>query len=196
MLGLFKKTISPKEFGLAAVSMANEFLVNDAALSLARLFDDFWDRDTTEKGAQFLERHGIPASKQNLYIRLFTHCAVQAASTQLSPETGKAMTRGVMTNFAKIPEGYDFEKTYTALESVYRVRHKFDPRVEPLSNPKYKWPFLPNPNAGILNAKYLIENFVLSNVNNSNVLGEGFSLYSGTVSGGLDIVLKSDDLAF
>jgi hypothetical protein len=42
-----------------------------------------------------------------------------------------------------------------------------------------------------LNAKYLIENFVISNVNNSNVLGDGFGLYGGTVGGGLDIVLRA-----
>jgi hypothetical protein len=60
-----------------------------------------------------------------------------------------------------------------------------------LNNPNYHWPFLPYPNAGILNAKYLIDNFVISNVTNNNVLGEGFSLYSGTVGGGLDIVLKA-----
>ena len=191
MFGLFKKKISPEEFGRTVVSWGNEFLVNDAAVSLARLFDDFWDRDTTEKGAQFLERHGIPASKQNLYIRLFAHCAVQAASTQFSQETGKEIAWGAMTNFAKAPEGYDFGTTYTALEAVYRGRHKFDRRIEPLSNPNYEWPFLPHPNAGILNAKYLIENFVISNVNNNNVLGEGFRLYSGTVGGGLDIVLKA-----
>jgi hypothetical protein len=90
MFGLFKKKISLEEFGRTVISWGNELLVNDAALSLARLFDDFWDRDTTEKGAQFLERHGIPASNQNLYIRLFSHCAVQAASTQFSQEAGKS----------------------------------------------------------------------------------------------------------
>jgi hypothetical protein len=191
MFGLFKKKISPEEFGRIVVSWGNEFLVNDAAVSLARLFDDFWDRDTTEKGAQFLERHGIPAPRQNLYIRLFAHCAVQAASTQFSQETGQAITRAAMAGFAKSPEGYDFAKTYTALEAVYRGRHKFDRRIEPLSNPNYVWPFLPYPNAGILNAKYLIETFVISDVNNSNVLGDGFSSYSGTVGGGLDVVLKA-----
>ena len=191
MFSLFKKKISPEEFGRTATSWANEFLVNDAAVSLGRLFDDFWDRDTSLTGVQYLERHGIPASKTNLYIRLFAHCAIQAASTQCSLDTGRAMTMGAMTGFTKTPEGYDFETTYNALEAVYRGRHKFDPRIEPLSNPNYAWPFLPYPNAGILNAKYLIENFVLFNVKNSNVLGDGFSLYSGTVGAGLDIVLRA-----
>ena len=191
MFGLFKKKISPEEFGRTVVSWANEFLVNDAAVSLGRLFDDFWDRDTSLTGVEYLERHGIPASKTNLYIRLFAHCAIQAASTQFSRDMRQAIARGAMTGFAKTPEGYDFEKIWYALEMIYHGRHKFDPRIGPLSNPKYDWPFLPYPNAGILNAKYLIETFVLSNVKNSNVLGDGFSLYSGTVGGGLDIVLRA-----
>jgi hypothetical protein len=191
VFGFFKKKISPEEFGRTVTRWANEFLVNDAAASLGRLFDDFWDRDTSLTGVQYLERHGIPASKTNLYIRLFAHCAIQAASTQFSQDTGRTITRGAMTGFAKTPEGYDFEINYNALEAIYRGGHKFDPRIEPLSNPNFEWPFLPYPKAGVLNAKYLIENFVLSNVKNSNVLGDGFSLYSGTVGGGLDIVLRA-----
>jgi hypothetical protein len=191
MFGLFKQKITPEEFGRTATRWANEFLVNDAAVSLGRLFDDFWDRDKSETGEQYLERHGIPASKANLYIRLFAHCAIQAASTQFNQDTGRAITRGAMTGFKKAPEGYDFETTYNALEAVYHGRHKFDPRIEPLSNPNYEWSFLPYPKAGVLNAKYLVENFVLSNVKNNNVFGDGFSLYSGTVGGGLDIVLRA-----
>ena len=48
-----------------------------------------------------------------------------------------------------------------------------------------------HPNAGVLNAKYLIENFVISNVSNAKVLGDGFAGYSGKVGGGLDVVLRS-----
>lgn len=165
--------------------------MNDAAVSLAVLFDDFWGRDKSETGVQYLERHGIPASKTNLYIRLFAHCSVQAASTQFSQGTGRAITQGAMTGFAKTPEGYNFGTIYNALEAVYRGQHKFDPRIEALTNPDYYWPFLPYPNAGILNAKYLIENFVISNVHNSKVLGDGFGSYSGKVGGGLDIVLRA-----
>ena len=92
---------------------------------------------------------------------------------------------------AKMQKGYNFETSYNALEAIYRGRHRFDPRIDALSNPKFDFPFLPNPNAGVLNAKYLIENFVLSNVNNTVVLGEGFGLYSGTVCGGLNIALRA-----
>ncbi len=89
MLGFFKKKISPQEFGATAAQWSNEFLVNDAALSLARLFDDFWDKDRPDKGEEFLARHAIPAPKQNLYIRLFAHCAVHAASTDSARKSAK-----------------------------------------------------------------------------------------------------------
>jgi hypothetical protein len=194
MLGMFKKKIAPEEFGRTVLAWSNEFLVNDAAVSLAQLFDDFLDRDRDrlEKGEQFLERHGIPASKQNLYIRVFAHCAIHAASTKFSQEVGKAIALGAMTGFAKTPTGYDFEATYNALEAVYRGRHKFDRTIEALSNPGFDFSILPYPNAGILNAKYLIENFVISIVNDTRVLGDGgFGAYSGTVCGGLNIVLRA-----
>jgi hypothetical protein len=191
MFGMFKKKITPEEFGRTALGWSNEFLVNDAAVSLGGLFDDFWDRDTSEKGEQFLERHGIPASKQNLYIRVFAHCAIHAASTKFSEEVGKAITLGAMTGYAKTPAGYDFGATYNALEAVYRGRHRFDRRIEALSNPGFDFSILPYPNAGILNAKYLIENFVISLVNNTRVLGDGFGSYSGTVCGGLNVVLRA-----
>jgi len=37
----FKKKITPEEFGRTALKLSNEFLVNDAAVSLGLLFDDF-----------------------------------------------------------------------------------------------------------------------------------------------------------
>lgn len=60
-----------------------------------------------------------------------------------------------------------------------------------MNNPNYRWPVLPYPNAGILNAKYLIETFVIPSVKNSYVLGDGFAGYSGTVGAGLDIILRA-----
>jgi hypothetical protein len=96
-----------------------------------------------------------------------------------------------MTGFIKTPASYDFGTTYNALEAVYRGRHKFDPKIERLNNPNYHWPLLPYPDAGILNAKYLIDNFVISNVSNAEVLGDGFAIYSGKVGAGLDIVLRA-----
>jgi len=66
MFGFSKQKITPEEFGLAATKWANEFLVNDAAVSLGILFDDFFDRDKSLTPAQYLERHAIPPSKTHL----------------------------------------------------------------------------------------------------------------------------------
>src|SRR5205085_1100317 len=75
MFGLFKTKITLDEYGHTATKWANKFLVSDAGVSLGILFDDFWDRDTSLTPEQYLEPHGIPASKTTLYIRLFAHCA-------------------------------------------------------------------------------------------------------------------------
>lgn len=191
MFGLFKQKITPEEFGFTATKWANDFLVQDAAVSLGTLFDDFWDRDQSLTPAQYLERHGIPPSKTHLYIRTFAHCSVQAASTQLDQDMGRAVTRGAMTGFKETPQGYDFETTYDALDTLYRGCHHFPPRIEALDRPDYYWPILPNPKAGVLNAKYLVEQFVISYVNNTKIFDGGFSLFSGKVGAGLDVVLRA-----
>ncbi len=95
-----------------------------------------------------------------------------------------------MSNYVKTPEGYDFEIIYSELETVYRGRYAFIPTVEALSNPSYDFPVLANPNAGVLNAKYLAQKFVISNVRNASVVSD-FATYSGTVCGGLNIVLRA-----
>ena len=53
------------------------------------------------------------------------------------------------------------------------------------------FPPYPNPNSGILNAKYLIENFVTSYVTSEMILGEGFRSYSGKVCAELNIVRRA-----
>jgi hypothetical protein len=70
MFGLFKQKITPEEYGRTATRWANEFLVSDAGVSLGLFFEDFFDRDTSLTPEQYLETHGIPASKTTLYIRL------------------------------------------------------------------------------------------------------------------------------
>ena len=140
----FKKRITPEEFGCTVNQWANEFLAVDACRSLATLFDGWLSSGI---GQQFLGRNGISVAKQMLYLHLFTHCAVQAASTQFSQDTGRAITQGAIESFANTPEGYNFGTTYMTLEAVYRGRHKFDPSIERLSNPDYYWPLLPYPNA-------------------------------------------------
>jgi hypothetical protein len=191
----FKKKITSDEFGRLTASWANEFLVNDGAVSLSRFFDEFYDKDRERDGEQFLDRMGVPPPKTNLYIRLFSHCAIQAASTQFGRKVGKAITMGAMSNYVKTPTGYDFESTYSALDAIYSGRHRFGVEYDALSNPGFDFPVLPNPDSGILNAKFLIDDFMFSNLSQAllvrAVSSDGFKVFSGSVCGGLNIALRA-----
>jgi hypothetical protein len=139
-------------------------------------FDDW---DGSQGWVRFLERKGIAASTQTLYYHLFAHCSIQAAATEFDAGTRRAMTHGaVVEAFSIKPDGYDFETTYTTLEAALtNLNHQFD--------------YLPNPNVGVLNAKYLIENFVIPNMKNSNAFIDDFQLYSGTVCQGVSIARRA-----
>ncbi len=141
--------------------------------------DDF---DASQGWTKFLERQGLSLEKQKLHFRFYTHCAVQAICTQFADGLRRQLTHGAMSGFISSPiPGYDFETTYTGLERVYRGQHAFEPRIQSLSNVSAQFPFLPNPSAGVLNAKYLIENFVLPNLQNPQAFIDDFQSYSGNV---------------
>jgi hypothetical protein len=53
-----------------------------------------------------------------------------------------------------------------AVHRAYGGQYRFDPNIEALSNSEAKLVFLPNPNAGVLNAKLLLESFVLPKMTN------------------------------
>ncbi|MFZ1104959.1 MAG: hypothetical protein WAN86_19255, partial [Hyphomicrobiaceae bacterium] len=53
--------------------------------------------------------------------------------------------------------------------------------------------FLPNPNVGVLNAKYLIESFALPYMSNSSAFIEQFHLYSLTVCASIGTVRRAMD---
>jgi len=104
------------------------------------------------------------------------------------------MTEGATVGgFANKPDGYDFVATYTTLEAAYSGQHKFGPRVEPLSNSEAQLTLLPNPNVGVLNAKYLIESFVIPNMENSKAFIDNFASYSGTVCSTIATVHRAID---
>jgi hypothetical protein len=93
---------------------------------------------------------------------------------------------------------YDVASTYNALELVYRGQYKFDPKVAPLSNPEASIHYLPDPKVGVLNAKYLVEVFVIPHMPNSSAFIDQFQSYSstacasiGTVSRAMNHILKS-----
>jgi hypothetical protein len=60
------------------------------------------------------------------------------------------------------------------------------------------WPensayFLPNPNVGVLNAKFLIESFVVPNMKNSKAFIDDFNSYSANVSVTVATVVRAMD---
>jgi len=65
--------------------------------------------------------------------------------------------------------------------------------VEPLTNLDAKLTFLPNQNAGVLNAKYLIDNFVVPNMSNYSAFIDDFRGYSSTVCATVGTVRRAMD---
>jgi hypothetical protein len=194
MFSLLKKRVSSDEFGHALFEWTWEFLSTDCGRALGRaMFKAF---NASGGIAKFLEGKGIPLEKQKLHFRLYTHCAIQAGCTTLDEPTRRAITRGAISGGFNSSADYDFEKTYTTLESAYRGQHRFDQRVEQLSNLTLQLTFLPNPNVGVLNAKYLVEAFIIPRTANSNAVIQNFSSYSGEACASIATVRRAMDQMF
>jgi hypothetical protein len=93
-----------------------------------------------------------------------------------------------MDSFTEQLNGYKFEMTYGTLEAAYHGQHKFSPQVESLANSEAKFTWLPNPDVGILNAKYLLESFVILNMKNSSNFIADFHGYSACAFGAVGTV--------
>ena len=194
MFGLFKKQVTPAELGHALFEWTWEFLSTDCGRAIGTaMFNDF---DARSGIANFLTAKGISLETQKFHFQLYTHCAIQAGCTPLSEPTRRSITRGAITGGFQSRPNYDFDRTYSTLESAYRGQHKFDGRVEQLSNSNAQLAFLPNPNTGVLNAKYLVETFAIPHLANSNILIENFGRYSSTVCSSIATVRRAIDQMF
>lgn len=188
MFGLLKKKIFAAEFGQGVMHLAHEFIASDAGRALGMRFEDF---DGSNGWANFLERRGVPLPTQKLHFRLYAHCAMQAASTQFEERVAREVTSGAMSGFTNCVEGYEFEETYQVLARAYRGQHKFDPNIEALSNSEAMLAFLPNPNAGVLNAKFLLDIFVLRKMSNYSSFIDDFKGYSSTACASVGTVRRA-----
>jgi hypothetical protein len=188
MFGLFKKQITLAEFGQGIVQLANEPISSDCSRALGMRFENF---DASQGWSRFLEHKGISIPTQKLHFRLWTHCAIQATCTQFDEGQRRTITQTAMNAFSEKLANYDVGSTYKALESVYRGQYKFDPRVAPLSNPEASIHFLPDPKAGVLNAKYLIEAFVMPHMPNSAAFIDEFQSYSSTACASIGTVSRA-----
>jgi hypothetical protein len=190
MFGLFKTKISAVELGQGIIHLANETLASDSDRALAERFEDYdgsggWDR--------ILERQGVSIQTQGLHYRLFAHCAVQGTCTQYNEPTRRVITESAMKAFKKT-DGYDFQDSYNALEAAYRGEHKFIPRIESLDYPHGKPNFLPNPNVGLINARFLLQSFVIRHMQNSAVFVTEqlqFEGYTATVQASIGTVQRA-----
>jgi len=77
MFGIFKKKVTPEEFGEGVVQLASEWISADAARSLGMRFENF---DASQGWKKFLEHVGVPVETQLLYIRFVRHCAMWPAA--------------------------------------------------------------------------------------------------------------------
>lgn len=188
MFGLFKKRATPGEFGHGVVHLALDWLTADAGRSLATRFENF---DASRGWTNFLASEGVSMETQKLYFRLFTHSAVQGVCTQFEEGMRREITEGAIGGFRTKPDGYDFKATYITLEEIYRGEYKFNEKLVPLKNLEAKIHFLPNPNVGVLNAKYLIESFIIPHMKNSGAFIDDFQGYSSTVCVAVGLVQRA-----
>ncbi len=193
MFGLFKKQITEAEFGQGIIELANGPISSDCNRALGMRFAFFEAIDASNGWSSFLERKGVSLSTQKLHFRLWTHCAIQGTCTQFGEGKRRTVTKSAMEAFSEKRDDYDFDVTYNALEAAYRGQYKFDQRVEPLSNPDATIRFLPNPKAGVVNAKYLVEAFVFPRMPNSTEFIDHFHSYSSTVCASIGTVTRAMD---
>ncbi len=187
MFGFLKKTVPPAEFAQGAVYLAQEWLASDAGRALGMRFADF---DGSDGCGRFLESKGVSIPKQKLHYRLFTHCALQANFTQYEERLRSAMTLGAMQGFTPL-EGYDPGATYDTLEAAYRGQAKFDARIDALTYPEARVWFLPVPFAGVINAKYLLQHFILPHMENPEDFVADFGGYSSPCCAAIGCVQRA-----
>jgi hypothetical protein len=188
----FKKKVSVDQFGFGVLQFASSFVSTDCGRSLGMRFENY---DASQGWSNFLQSVGVPIPALKLYHRLYTHSVLQTAFTQFDSAQRRMMTQGAMDGIQDRPADYDFLKIVNALETAYKGHYSFSPTVQSLANPEARLTFLPNPNAGVLAAKILVDTFVLPNMKNSRAFIDDFQGYSSTVCATIGTARRAiDDL--
>lgn len=183
----FKKALPADEFAIGVYQYSNEFIDSDMARSLVARFEDV---DLSNGAIKFLEQRGVAEVVQMLYRRQYIHCILQTSFSQFASPLPRNMTHSVMSGFRGL-DGYDFERTYNGLDAALRAAHKFSSDVEPLSNREAQTDFLPNANAGVLTAKYLIDASAIVQLRNRDAFVRDFKSFSTTVCSTLATVQRA-----
>jgi hypothetical protein len=188
----FKKAVTVDHFGFGVLQFASEFISGDSGRSLGMRFENY---DASRGWSNYLQSVGVPIPTLKLYHRLYTHCVLQTAFTQFSSSQRRTMTQGAMDGIQDRPADYDFNRTFNSLENAFDGSFKFSPAVQPLTNPEARLNFLPNPNAGVLATKVLVDIFVIPKMKNSNAFIDDFVGYSSTVCATIGTTRRAvDDL--
>jgi hypothetical protein len=122
---------------------------------------------------------------------LYSHCAIQAAFTQAPETIRRPLTHGALASLAVDPHGYEFDSVYVTLDAAYGGRHGFHPAVERLTNHEARHEFLPNPQASVVNARYLVESFVVRWMDNKEPFFGDFRGYSMTMYASVATVCRA-----
>lgn len=132
MFGLFKKQISPHDFGQVVMHYTTDFRIADCSRSLGCAFDDF---DGSVRSDHFLEARGLAIPFQKKYFQYFSHAAIQMACACFDPQDRLAVVVGGMSLFKAPEPGYDVEKTYSILEAACRRERPYPSWIADASAP-------------------------------------------------------------
>jgi hypothetical protein len=190
MVLITKKAVTVDQFGFGVLRFASDFISGDSGRSLVMPFENY---DASKGWSNYLQSVGVPVPMLKLYHRLYTHCVLQTAFTQFSPSQRRTMTQGAMDGIQDRPADYDFNKTFSLLETAYDGSVKFSPAVQSLTNPEARLTFLPNPNAGVLAAKVLVDIFVIPKMKDGKAFNDDFKDYSSTMSATIGTTRRAID---
>lgn len=187
MFGLFKKSIPPAEFGLVVLKYADSFLTNDGCRSLAERFQSY---DASKGWVPVFESNGLPLAQAKLYLRFFSHAALQAVFKTYPLAQRRAMVLGAISGLADTPPGYEVTSVFEELESAFDGRRQFSSRVAALQG-SLRLEQLALPTAHIVVAKYLIERVILPGMKNGDAFISQFESFSQTVGVGLSVTHRA-----
>ncbi|MET4600916.1 hypothetical protein ABIB90_000367 [Bradyrhizobium sp. JR4.1] len=187
MFGLFKKSIPPSDFGLAVLRYADDFLTNDGCRSLGARFPDY---NASKGWLPVFEANGLPLAQAKLYLRYFSHAALQSVFKAYQLSERRSMVSGAIHGIKETPEGYEFGRVFEELEAVLNDQRQFNPRVANL-NASGRLDYLAVPTAHVLVSKYLIDRVILPNMTHGEAFIADFEGFSGAVASGLGVTYRA-----
>jgi hypothetical protein len=184
-MALFKKRVSPEEFGGAILYTAENWVERDAFAALATSLEGWTKYDASQRGwGPFLQGKGITNAQLGLFVWLTYHCSLHAVALPLESSTRLRMVRGGMDSFNQTMPSYDFDSVYSALEAFQLSLRRFSPDIESLKTEHGHLTFLPREfqGAGIINARFLLSEFVVPCIRDHESVIRNFEMFSSGVA--------------